>query len=188
MTTSNDDQDVVGTRSLAERLGLRVRERRAELGLTLADVAERASLSISYLSAVEKGVNLPSLSTLVKITDALEVSIPTVLAEEGENRVRVGRLPDGAPALVDLSHSELQLRAQVLRALPGSSGEIPLPTKDHDLFVYVFEGDLVVTLAGQSRIALGAGDALDARSEPRLAWESAQGTTTLWTTCPTRLD
>ncbi len=188
MTAPDDDQPAAGTRSLAERLGLRIRERRAELGLTLADVAERASLSVSYLSAVEKGVNLPSLSTLVKITDALGVSIPTVLSEEGENRVRVGRLPDRAPALVDLSHDELQLRAQVLRAPPASSGEVALPTKDHDLFLYVFEGDLSVTLSDQSRVELGSGDALDARSEPRITWESAQGTLTLWTTCPSRLD
>ena len=52
-------------------LGARIRARRQALGLTLAVVAPRAGVSVSYLSDVERGRRLPSLDALDRIARAL---------------------------------------------------------------------------------------------------------------------
>lgn len=174
-----------GERSLARRIGARLRARRSELELTLADTAARSGLSVSYLSAVEKGVNLPSLPVLARITDALGTSIPAVLLQEGANLVRRARLP-AVPGRVVLSHSELQLSSLAVRLAPGGSEELRLPSKDHDLFAFVVEGDLSVRLDSEV-LELGAGDALDLRTPATVELSSRQGALAIWTACPTRV-
>jgi transcriptional regulator with XRE-family HTH domain len=176
-----------GGGSLAARIGQRLRARRRHLGLTLADTAERSGLSVSYLSAVEKGINLPSVQTLARIADALETNIPAVLAEEGANRVRVERLPEHAGAAHNLAHAELQLQAVALRSGPGDSATLALPTKDHDVFCYVVEGRLQVVLDGRDPVVLGAGDALDVRSVASIVWSSPGAALAVWTSCPMRV-
>jgi transcriptional regulator with XRE-family HTH domain len=173
--------------SLALRIGRRLRARRKELDRTLAETAERSGLSVSYLSAVEKGVNLPSLASLVKISDALETTIPALLMAEGANRVRAGRLPAEVPAAVELSHADLQLRAVAVRAHLGEESELALPTKDHDIFCYVVEGELEVVLDDRAPVTLYAGDSLDARSASAVFWSTRRGALVVWTSCPLRL-
>ncbi|MGO9582730.1 MAG: helix-turn-helix domain-containing protein [Acidimicrobiales bacterium] len=186
MNASDTDNESEQASALAMRLGNRLRARRGELALTLAEVADRSGLSISYVSAVEKGVNLPSLVTLVKFADALDISIPAVLAAEGASFVRMGRLPRAAGA-ADLSHPKLQLKAQARRIAPGSRGSLELPTKDHDVFVFVLEGAITVDVGDMSSFMLKAGDAFDLRSALRLDWESPSGAVVVWTACPIRL-
>jgi transcriptional regulator with XRE-family HTH domain len=173
--------------SLAGRIGRRLRARRQELGRTLAETAARSGLSVSYLSAIEKGVNLPSLQTLVKISEALETTIPTVLVAEGANRVQVGRLPAEPSAEVELSHVELQLRAVALRSSPGDEAQLALPTKDHDIFCYLVDGDLEVVIEDRAPITLRSGDALDVRSASAIFWSTRRGALAVWASCPMRL-
>ena len=54
-------------------LGERVRERRKELGLSLEEVAARTNLTASFLSLIERNINNPSLDSLYRIAEALEV-------------------------------------------------------------------------------------------------------------------
>lgn len=154
--------------------------------MTLAQVSERSGLSISYLSAVEKGTNLPSLPSLVRITDALETNLPTLLIAEGASRVRAGRLPE-RESLVELSHPELQLSAIALRFSPGNEPELPLPTKDHDVFCYVVFGELQVVIDERPAIMLSDGDALDVRSASIIHVLAKQPTLSIWTSCPVRV-
>jgi DNA-binding XRE family transcriptional regulator len=54
-------------------LGEHIRSLRKEKNITLADLAEVTNLSAGYLSQVERGLVDPSLSSLRKIADALNV-------------------------------------------------------------------------------------------------------------------
>jgi transcriptional regulator with XRE-family HTH domain len=171
---------------LAERIGRRLRHRRRELGLTLAKVAELASISTSYLSAVEKGANLPSLPTLAKVTEALQTTIPNVLAEEGANLVRRGRLPADGEGAVRLSHPKLQLEVVALAWRAKEESLLPLPCKSRDVFGYVLEGELEVSVDGNEPIALFAGDALDLRSVSSVRLATATGSVSIWSSCPVR--
>lgn len=58
---------------LREQLGAAIRERRKALGLTLADMAKRSSVSLGYLSQIELGKNSASIETLYRIALGLRV-------------------------------------------------------------------------------------------------------------------
>ena len=51
--------------SPTETIGYRLRARRVELGLTLAQVAEQAELSLPYVSNLERGRGKPTLDALI---------------------------------------------------------------------------------------------------------------------------
>ena len=52
--------------------------------LTLRDVAERAGVTESFLSQVERDVTSPSIATVQRIARALDLSIAQLFAEEPE--------------------------------------------------------------------------------------------------------
>lgn len=54
--------------------GEKIRALREERGYTLEDLARRAQLSLSYLSEIERGSKRPSLKTINKLAEALNVS------------------------------------------------------------------------------------------------------------------
>jgi DNA-binding response OmpR family regulator len=60
---------------LREKLGAVIRERRKALGLTLADMAKRTSVSLGYLSQIELGKNSASIETLYRIAQGLRIRI-----------------------------------------------------------------------------------------------------------------
>jgi DNA-binding NtrC family response regulator len=53
--------------ALRETLGQSIRDRRKALGLTLAQMADRTSVSLGYLSQIELGKNSASIETLYRI-------------------------------------------------------------------------------------------------------------------------
>lgn len=61
--------------ALRETLGAAIRERRKALGLTLAQLAERTSLSLGYLSQIELGKNSASIETLYRISLGLGIKL-----------------------------------------------------------------------------------------------------------------
>jgi DNA-binding response OmpR family regulator len=61
--------------ALRESLGTVIRERRKALGLTLAQMAQRTSVSLGYLSQIELGKNSASIETLYRISLGLGVKI-----------------------------------------------------------------------------------------------------------------
>ena len=76
--------DESDSRALVRRqLGGAIRRRRHGASLTLATVSERAGISVSMLSQVERGLLDPSLDTLRNIADALGTAPFRLLAEEG---------------------------------------------------------------------------------------------------------
>jgi len=72
------------SRALVRRqLGAAIRRRRHAASLTLATVSERAGISVSMLSQVERGLLDPSLDTLRNIAEALGTASFRLLAEQG---------------------------------------------------------------------------------------------------------
>lgn len=57
------------------RIGSVLRECRNHYGLTLKETAERAGISLSYLSDIERSRTLPSLKTIAKLAGALDQKI-----------------------------------------------------------------------------------------------------------------
>lgn len=66
-----------------EALGAYIRSQRELAHLSLRQMAELTRLSHPYLSQVERGVHQPSVRVLKAISEALNVSAETLLAQAG---------------------------------------------------------------------------------------------------------
>ena len=66
-----------------EALGAFIREQRKLANLSLRQLAELTSLSNPYLSQIERGLHQPSVRVLRAISDALNLSAETLLAQAG---------------------------------------------------------------------------------------------------------
>lgn len=60
-----------------------LREERERAGLSMSAVAERAGLSQQMISYVERGLRMPTLDTLLRITDALNLNLLALLRKAG---------------------------------------------------------------------------------------------------------
>ena len=78
-----------------EALGAFIREQRKRANLSLRQLAELTSLSNPYLSQVERGLHQPSVRVLKAISDALNLSAETMLAQAGLLDAMTGSAADG---------------------------------------------------------------------------------------------
>jgi putative transcriptional regulator len=60
---------------MAERLANRLKERRAELGLTQAELAEKVGVTRKTVNTVENGVFTPSATLAIKLAAALGLTV-----------------------------------------------------------------------------------------------------------------
>ncbi len=61
--------------ALYKQLGKRVRQRRVALGMTQAELAERAEISASFVGHIEGATRVPSSLTMLKLAYALKVTM-----------------------------------------------------------------------------------------------------------------
>lgn len=120
-------------------MGDRLRSQRRGLGRTLAEVAEEADVSMTYLSNLERGRGNPTLGVLTKIATALAVDVGSLVgnapaSDDGEIDVIMMNAP---ASLLDFSRSTAfetsiariaerrhedskQLRVRILRGMAAS--------------------------------------------------------------------
>ncbi len=72
-------------------LGKRIQELRAERGLTLTDLAVASAVSVSMLSAVERGQKAATVTVLDRIASGLGMSLAALVARAEDSRVVVRR-------------------------------------------------------------------------------------------------
>ena len=63
----------------AELFGARLRELRQKRSLRLEDLAEKAHMSLTFLSNLEGGLKVPSLTTLVRLAVALDCKLTALV-------------------------------------------------------------------------------------------------------------
>ena len=66
-----------------QALGAFIRSKRQLANMSLRQLAERTKLSNPYLSQIERGLHQPSVRVIRLISEALEVSTETLLAQAG---------------------------------------------------------------------------------------------------------
>jgi transcriptional regulator with XRE-family HTH domain len=72
----------------AQLFGRRLRELRKARGLTQEALAEAADLSGNYISDLELGLKVPSLTILVRISEALDIGTPDLLNDFTRSAVK----------------------------------------------------------------------------------------------------
>ncbi len=149
------------------KLGKGIRERRSAKGMTLKELAELTELSVSYLSQLERDSISPSLKSLAKIAQALNVPIVSFFLKQNDPPGRVVRrekrikitLPD-----TDLQYELLapdvnrKVEFLLLRVEKGK-GQDKLITHEGEEYVFIIQGKLEVKVE-KERYVLRAGDSI----------------------------
>lgn len=81
---------------LAMAIGARVRQERLVHGWTLNQLADAAAVSRRMVVSVEQGAVNPSVGTLLRISDALGIGLPTLVESPRPKPVKVTRRGQGA--------------------------------------------------------------------------------------------
>ena len=68
-----------------ERIGRQVQQIRKRKGLSQADLAEDTGMSVAYISHIETGIKKASLESVVKIANALGVTVDQILSGNQTN-------------------------------------------------------------------------------------------------------
>lgn len=149
-----------------EPLGDRLRQRRRELGLTLQEVADRAGLSVGFISQIERGIATPSLSSLASVARVLGVHIGDFLSQPKVTApmTRRAERPHYAIGGASMSYERLStnfpgnvLRSVLIHEPPGHRSE-PISHEGEELF-FILDGAITVEVEGEV-IVLEAGDSL----------------------------
>jgi transcriptional regulator with XRE-family HTH domain len=98
-----------------EALGAFIRDKRKLANLSLRQLAERTRLSNPYLSQIERGLHQPSVRVIRLISDALNVSAETLLAQAG--LLRPDRARDGTTTVEEAIQAEDRLSGEQKSAL-----------------------------------------------------------------------
>ncbi|MDZ5710902.1 helix-turn-helix domain-containing protein [Jeotgalibacillus haloalkalitolerans] len=73
-------------------IGENIKKHRKEKGLTLSELAEKAGVSKSYLSNIERNLKQnPSIHVLEKISRVLEVNLQSLLKAKSENNMLISK-------------------------------------------------------------------------------------------------
>jgi transcriptional regulator with XRE-family HTH domain len=77
--------------AISKRFGIAVRNRRMGLGISQEDLAEMAGIHPTYVGMIERGVRNATLDVASRLSKALKIEFPKLIAEAQAPRVRRGR-------------------------------------------------------------------------------------------------
>lgn len=174
--TSNDHNDLFSI-----DVGGRLRELRQERGMSMRALARASGLSTNALSMIERARTSPSVSTLYKVADALEVPITAFFRTEppkrevvycqSDERTRVG-FPNGLWEGLGGESFVGRVEPFMLTLEPGAtSGPFGMLHTGHE-FVMCLEGAIEYTVEDQ-QYHLMPGDSLIFAAQLRHSWRNA---------------
>lgn len=146
-------------------LGKRVRSIRRRNGSTLDQLAEATGLNKGYLSRIESGEKTPSIATLLKLAEALEVSTGQLFGEEvAKDDIQIvrARKSDGVRRnkydVVPLSRGERRTGLSAFLVQPTATFVADRRAEHAGTeAVYVLEGSIEIQFAKQL-VCLSTGD------------------------------
>ena len=154
---------MAGPEETADALARNLRRLRAGRGLTLDELAKRAAVSRSMLIQIEQKRVNPTLATLVRLTQALDVGLAELVELGGRRRVRViardeavelwsspgggsGRLLVGSDQLDHIELWEWRLE-------PGDVHQAEAHAPGTAEIIHVLDGDLALEVDGEPHAA-----------------------------------
>jgi transcriptional regulator with XRE-family HTH domain len=99
------------------KLGAKIKELRKAKGLSQSEIADIINIDAKHLSRIEVGANYPSLDTLTKLAEALEVPLKE-LFEFGSNMNSTGKHHETLNKLMkQATEEELKIGIKILKAI-----------------------------------------------------------------------
>jgi len=144
--------DVTNDVDVGERLRV-IRSRRRQ---TLREVAERAGLSESFLSQVERGRASASVASLRRIADALGIAVSDLFQPAEASRPRVLRRDDRPSLAFGVLGRKLLLTPNPLHHLEVFVGELdPEGSTGAEQYAHGDSEELFVVIRGTVQLELG---------------------------------
>jgi transcriptional regulator with XRE-family HTH domain len=173
-----------------ESLGARLRARRKAIGKTMQQVADEASLTIGFISQIERGISTPSLASLYNVAKALDATVDMFVSRKPERThsvvthagTRQTYKIDGTSRFYEFlerGFPEAKLNACLSHVPPGHASE--MMSHEGEDFVYLVAGLMLYEVDGV-QYELKAGDTLhfDSRKPHRGTNIGAQTAIELW--------
>ena len=175
------------------RIGAQLRAARLAARKSMAEVAEQAGLTKGFVSKLERDLVNVSVASLIRLCEALDISVGSLFQAPRGEVVRAGARPPinfgGTRAVEYLLTPSGEKRVQaILSDLEpgGGSGDEPYSLPADVEFAFVLAGQLRVTVAGQE-VTLEQGDAFTFPASTghcfRATWEGGR-TQVLWVISP----
>ncbi|MFK8051357.1 MAG: helix-turn-helix domain-containing protein [Woeseiaceae bacterium] len=173
-------------------IGVLLKARRNELGLTLQELADRASLSAAFISQAERGKATPSIVSLINLSKALDTDINYFISPPTPKSL-VRRADDpryiniDSPVVYKRLDAEIrnqQMNALIMEMPPGV--ELPVAHRDEgEDFFYVLEGEVEQSI-GDKKFLLKKGDSAHHNTQisHSVVNRSGQQATLLWVGTP----
>ncbi len=107
-----------------KRIGKRVKERREQLGLTQAQLAEKLGVAVNYVSTIERGASFPRCEKLIQLLNALECPADAIFQDvlQHNHEYRASKL---SQMLEDLSKADQSRILGVLELMITQAKENP---------------------------------------------------------------
>ena len=172
-------------------LGKSLRTVRQEQGLTLRDVATAAGFSVGFISQVERGITVPSLTSLITIGRVLGVDTSNFFvnfrSDGNAEEIRRERSLDPS-SHVGVRYERLSapfagnvLRSVIIHKPPGFR-DVPVAHEGEEIF-FVLMGEVTLEVDGQ-RTILKVGDSAHFQSmHKHSVWNHTMETSSLLHTC-----
>jgi transcriptional regulator with XRE-family HTH domain len=148
------DADLAEVR-LRSELGLRVREARQRRGMTGRQVAELAGVTSAFISQIERGQATPSISTLLRLTRALEITIGDLFDVEEPSAGTVLKRQDWVQISYDASEDVI-LTSDSRKRLNVVWSRLPPHESVRDIVTHGAEIEFVFVLRGRLELEVGS--------------------------------
>jgi len=179
-----------------DELGRKLRVLRLQHDLTLEQVSQQTGLSISFLSAAERGATGISLASLLKLSLAFKIHLPDLYngtsGRSGGGRKlvkaaerQVFEHSNAGVRIEQLTHGPAMMEAQYFVLEPGASSEGAYSHEGEEL-IYVLQGSIDFYLDESEHYHVEAGDCLYFPSSQFHRWENTgdSQTSLLWVNTP----
>lgn len=143
-----------------QAVGRNLAELRAVRGMTLQGLADITGYTVSYLSQIERGESVPSLSGLATVAAALGVEMRELFREAAGPRLHVSRATNPLALRTGLSDSGDPAHRYTVLGAHGNEGAYTalihqLPPSEPPLQYRHFGERFALVLAGSVRLTLG---------------------------------
>lgn len=158
-------------------VGEKIKSLRETREISVAELAERTSLSVEQIERIENNVDIPSLAPLIKIARALGVRLGTFLDDQDEVGAVVCRKQETTDATISFSNNAVDARTHmryhslskskadrhmepfIIDINPTDETNYELSSHEGEEFIFVMEGAVEIAYGKKSHI-IEAGDSI----------------------------
>ncbi len=139
----------------------KIKTRRKKLGLTLKALAERVGCTDAYISQIETGKAVPSISVLQKIANALDVQIRDLLSDErGQDKIFLSKgertqiIYPGSHIYAELLVSRISDKSMepLYKVIPVGCASMKEHKHPGEEFGYILKGKLELRVGDQVKV------------------------------------